>query len=62
MSKAHPSTMGRRLLPMNSAAENDALTGWRRFYCYLQRAGATSSIKRAYRRRERHDREWMAWE
>lgn len=27
----------------------------RRWYCYLQRAGATSSIKRGMRRRERRE-------
>lgn len=35
--------------------EQDALTGWRRVYAHLQRAGATSAVKRRYRRRERHD-------
>lgn len=46
--------MGRRLLPLISAGEQDALTSWRRVYAYLTRAGATSGIKRQYRRRERH--------
>lgn len=35
--------------------EQDALTGWRHVYCYLQRAGVRSSIKRGARRRERRD-------
>lgn len=42
-----------RRIPFNKAAEYDALTSARKWYCYLQRAGATSSIKRMYRRRER---------
>jgi len=32
----------------------DAFTGWRRVYAYLQRAGARDSIKREARRKERH--------
>lgn len=28
---------------------------WRRIYCYTQRAGVTSGIKRAIRRRERRE-------
>ena len=38
-----------------SFAENDAFTRWRRLYCYLQRAGATSKIKKGARQRERRD-------
>ena len=34
--------------------ETDTFTRWRRLYCYLQRAGVTSGIKRDYRRRARH--------
>jgi hypothetical protein len=45
--------MGRR--PTKTAAETDVFTRWRRIYCYTQRAGVTSSIKRTARRRERHD-------
>jgi hypothetical protein len=37
-----------------SAAEQDAFYA-RRWYCYLTRAGATSSIKRGARRRERFE-------
>lgn len=44
-------TMGRRA--SKTAAEVDLHS--RSIYCYLQRAGATSSIKRMARRRERHD-------
>ena len=42
-------------IPLKSGAEYDALTTStsRRRYCYLQKAGATMSIKRQYRRRER---------
>lgn len=45
--------MGRRAA--KSAAEDDVFTRWRRVYCYTQRAGVTSSIKRGARRRERHN-------
>jgi hypothetical protein len=38
-----------------SAAEYDVISRWRRFYCYLTRAGVTSGIKRQMRRRERRD-------
>lgn len=40
---------------IKSSAEQDALTSWRRRFCYLQVAGATSNIKRGARRRERRD-------
>jgi hypothetical protein len=43
--------MGRRRI--EGYAEEDAYTPWRRFYCYLQRAGAVKSIKRKTHRRER---------
>lgn len=45
--------MGRR--PKKGGDEQDALTGWRHVCCYLQRAGATASVKRRSRRRERHE-------
>ena len=35
--------------------EQDAYTGWRKFYCYLQRPGAVKAIKRATHRRERRE-------
>lgn len=38
-----------------TAAEVDTFSSWRRRYCYLQRAGATSKIKRQARRRERRE-------
>lgn len=38
-----------------TAAEYDVVTGWRRMYCYLQRAGVTAGIKRQIRRRERRE-------
>ena len=39
-----------------TAEENDTFSRvWRRRYCYLQRAGATSKIKRGARRRERRE-------
>lgn len=37
------------------ADEWDVVTGWRRWLCYMQRAGVTAGIKRRMRRRERHD-------
>lgn len=39
---------------LKDGAEWDVLFG-RQYYCYLQRAGATSSIKRQMRRRDRRD-------
>lgn len=38
-----------------SMAEDDAFTGWRHLYCYLQRAGARDKIKRGARQRERRE-------
>jgi len=38
---------------IKGAAEEDTFTSWRRVYCYLQRAGVASKIKRQARRRER---------
>ena len=46
-------SMGKRRLKL-SGAEQGAFTRWRRFYCYLSRAGVTSEIKRDYRRHERN--------
>jgi hypothetical protein len=40
---------------MVTAEEFDAYTSWRKFYCYLQRAGAVKSIKRMTHKRERPD-------
>ena len=39
--------------PARSDAEQDVVTAWRHYYSYLKRPGATSSIKRSIRRRER---------
>lgn len=39
---------------LKTADEQDL--DWRRYLCYLQRAGATAQIKREARRRERRDR------
>lgn len=36
-------------------ADEQDVVGARRFYCYLQRAGVTSEIKRRMRRRERRN-------
>jgi hypothetical protein len=46
-------SMGRRAI--TGWAEQDAYTPWRKFYCYLQRAGAVKSIKRMTHRRERRE-------
>jgi hypothetical protein len=40
---------------MVDADEYDVHSGWRRFYCWTQRPGATSKVKRRSRRRERHE-------
>jgi hypothetical protein len=45
--------MGRRAI--TGWAEEDAYTGWRKFYCYLQKAGAVKYIKRRTHRRERRE-------
>jgi hypothetical protein len=33
--------------------EQDVLSPWRQHYCWTKKAGATSAVKRRYRRRER---------
>ena len=35
--------------------EFDVVTGWRRWYCYLQRAGAVKSIKKQMNKRSRQE-------
>lgn len=40
---------------MLSAEENDAYTSWRKYYCYLQRAGAVKQVKKRTHRRERRE-------
>lgn len=45
--------MGHR--KMKTGDEQNVHTGWRRLYCYTQRAGVTSKVKRGTRRRERHE-------
>jgi hypothetical protein len=44
--------MPRRIV---GTVEQDAYTGWRKVYCYLQRPGVVKSIKRATHRRERRE-------
>lgn len=40
--------------PARSGDEYDVIGGhWRRYYCWTQRSGATSKVKRGLRRRER---------
>ena len=41
---------------VKKAAEEDVVSRyWRKMYCYTQRAGVTSGIKRQIRRRERRE-------
>lgn len=40
---------------MKSGDEYDVFTGWRRYYKWTQRPGATSKVKRGARRRERRE-------
>ena len=37
------------------ADEYDVISSWRKYYCYLARAGATNAIKTRMRRRERRE-------
>ena len=39
--------------PARSGDEQDVRSRWRPYYCWTQRAGATSKVKRRVRRRER---------
>lgn len=45
--------MGRRRIA--GWDEEDAYTGWRKYYCYLDKAGAVRYIKRKTHRRERRE-------
>lgn len=40
---------------IKSADEQDVFTGWRRAYCWTQRAGACKKVKRRANRRERRE-------
>jgi hypothetical protein len=40
-------------IPLKGGAEFDALTGWRKVLCYLDRPGVTKKIKRKYNKRVR---------
>ena len=44
--------MGRKQ-KLKSGDEYDVVGGWRKWYCYLQRAGAVKSIKKKMNRRAR---------
>lgn len=44
--------MARRIIGWD---EQDVHTPWRKLYCWTQRAGATSKVKRRTRRRERRE-------
>lgn len=46
-------SMGRRQIVWWD--EDDAYTSWRKFYCYLQKAGAVRYIKTKTHRRERRE-------
>ena len=46
--------MGRKQT-LKGGDEYDVVGGWRKWYCYLQRAGVTKSIKQKMNRRARHD-------
>ena len=46
-------SMGRQAIV--TWAEDDAYTSWRKFYCYLHRAGVVKSIKRDTHRRLRRE-------
>lgn len=35
--------------------EEDAYTSWRKYYCYLSKAGAVKAIKKRTHRRERRE-------
>ena len=49
--------MGRRAIV--TWDEDDAYTGWRKVYCYLDKAGAVKYIKRKTHRRERREAKRM---
>lgn len=46
-------SMGRRATKKSD--EFDVVTAWRKYLCYMQRAGVTSKIKTRMRRRERRN-------
>ena len=52
-SKSHP-------IPLKGSLEEDALTGWRHAYKYLQRSKVKKAAKRQYNRRVR--RTWRSEE
>ena len=44
-----------RTTPMKGGDEYDALTGWRRVMCYLDRSGVAKKVKRKYNKRVRQE-------
>lgn len=40
--------------------EQDVFSKWRSMFCYTQRPGVTSKVKRKARRRERHEANQLA--
>jgi hypothetical protein len=42
-------------IKLKNGDEWDVVSSWRHFYCYLDRPGVTSNIKRQIRRRDRHN-------
>ena len=55
--------MGRKQ-KLKGGDEFDVVGGWRRWYCYLQRAGAVKAIKKKMNKRSRSDakRKLYTWE
>ena len=41
--------------PTKTAFEQDAFGGWRRFFCYMKRAGVRRKAKRQVHKRERRE-------
>lgn len=40
---------------IKTSAEQDVMTGWRHYLCYLTKPGVKAGIKRGARRRERRE-------
>ena len=53
MADSRRPAMGRQAIVTGD--EQDAYTGWRKFYCYLQRSGAVKAVKRNTHRRIRRE-------
>lgn len=44
--------------PAKSGDEQDIVTSWRKEYTFTKRPGVCAKVKRAIRRRQRHDKSW----